>query len=324
MCADHRQSEGREPDGRSLFCQNAFGALRQILFEQFGPRLASAVLMQTGYKCGERTWRRNPEHARGDDGSAILKMWDGIATVDAAEVEIDRSRRHLRVVGRWTDSYESSLQLAEDGIATAPVCHALLGYTSGWATAFLGSPALAIETRCRGRGDAACEFEIRPADAWNGDADHVILALGTTHDALVGELAARDSERAAISHVVTPIIEVWDEILCVPVVGTMDAARNSEMTDRVLQAVVTRQAAAVIIDVTGIELMDTKTTDHFMKMAKAVKLLGSEPILTGISAAIAETVTSIGVELGGILTLRSVGDALRVLLEDDRRTEVES
>jgi len=87
------------------------------------------------------------------------------------------------------------------------------------------------------------------------------------------------------------------------------------MTDRIREAGVRQRARAVIVDITGIELMDTKTADHFIKMAKAVKLLGAEPIITGISPAIAQTLTHIGIELGAIRTLRSLRDALRLLLE---------
>lgn len=131
------------------------------------------------------------------------------------------------------------------------------------------------------------------------------------------KLALIEAQRAAIAQLSTPIIQVWDEILCLPVVGTVDTARSAEMTDRMLDAVVRQRARAVVVDITGIEVMDTKTADHFVKMARAVKLLGAEPIVTGISPSIAQTLTHIGVELAGIRTLRSLRDALRLLLEED-------
>jgi rsbT co-antagonist protein RsbR len=67
----------------------------------------------------------------------------------------------------------------------------------------------------------------------------------------------------------------------------------------------------VIIDITGIDVMDTKTADHFIKMAKAVRLLGAECILSGINPGIAQTLTHIGVDLTGIRTLRNLRDALQ-------------
>lgn len=125
------------------------------------------------------------------------------------------------------------------------------------------------------------------------------------------KLAMIDQQRAAIRELSTPIIEVWDGVLCLPIVGVMDSNRSADMTDSLLKAVVDKRAACTIIDITGIEVMDTRTADHFIRMAKSVQLLGADCVLTGLNPAIAQTIVHMGVEMGGVVTYRSLHDALQ-------------
>lgn len=125
------------------------------------------------------------------------------------------------------------------------------------------------------------------------------------------KLAMIERQREAIRELSTPIMEVWDGVLCLPVVGVMDSHRSAEMTESLLQAIVAKGAECAIIDITGIEAMDTRTADHFLRMAKAVRLLGAHCVLTGINPGIAQTVVHIGVELHGVRTHRSLRDGLR-------------
>jgi len=128
---------------------------------------------------------------------------------------------------------------------------------------------------------------------------------------LEDKLATIDKQRAAIRELSTPVMEVWDGVLCLPVVGVIDTARSSEMTEALLRAVVAKNVACTIIDITGIEVMDTRTADHFIRMAKAVRLLGARCLLTGINPGIAQTIVHMGVDLAGIETHRTLRDALQ-------------
>lgn len=125
------------------------------------------------------------------------------------------------------------------------------------------------------------------------------------------KLATIEQQKVAIQELSTPIMEVWEGVLCVPVVGLMDTARSSEMTSALLQAVVNNGARCAIIDITGIDVMDTRTVDHFIRMAKAIRLLGAECVLTGISPHIAQTVVHMGLDLTNVTTHRSLRDALQ-------------
>jgi rsbT co-antagonist protein RsbR len=125
------------------------------------------------------------------------------------------------------------------------------------------------------------------------------------------KLRTIESQRLAIAELSTPVMQVWDGVLCLPVVGVMDTARSAEMTESLLRAVVEMKTKCCIIDITGIEVMDTGTADHFMRMARAVRLLGAQCVLTGINPHIAQTIVQMGIDLGGIQTHRSLRDALR-------------
>jgi len=87
--------------------------------------------------------------------------------------------------------------------------------------------------------------------------------------------------------------------------------------------VVTKQARTAIVDITGIDVMDTKTADHFIKMAKAIRLLGAECIVTGINPGIAQTLVQIGVDLTQVRTMRNLREALQFHLRDAARQELE-
>jgi rsbT co-antagonist protein RsbR len=131
---------------------------------------------------------------------------------------------------------------------------------------------------------------------------------------LESKLEMIEIQQAAIRELSSPIIEVWAGVLCLPVVGIVDSQRSAEMTEALLDSIVTKRARVAIVDITGIDVMDTKTADHFVKMAKAIRLLGAECIITGINPGIAQTLTHIGVDLTGIRTLRNLRDALQEFL----------
>jgi len=125
------------------------------------------------------------------------------------------------------------------------------------------------------------------------------------------KLATIETQRAAIRELSTPVMEVWDGVLCLPVVGIVDSMRSAQMTDVLLQSIVEKKARCAIVDITGIEVMDTKTVDHFTRMAKAVRLLGAECLLTGVSPNIAHTMVQMGIDLSDVVTHRSLREGLK-------------
>jgi rsbT co-antagonist protein RsbR len=137
------------------------------------------------------------------------------------------------------------------------------------------------------------------------------------------KLATIEMQRAAIRELSTPIIEVWEGVLCLPVVGVLDSTRSAEMTEALLQAIVEKKARCAIIDITGIQVMDTGTADHFLRMARAVRLLGANCMLTGINPAIAQTIIHMGMDLSGVITHRTMRNALqRFVVETEEEADL--
>jgi len=128
---------------------------------------------------------------------------------------------------------------------------------------------------------------------------------------LEAQIGMIEKQRAAIRELSTPIIDVWRGVLCVPIVGVLDSSRASEMTSALLNTVIEKKARFIIIDVTGIDAMDTRATDHFLRMARAVRLLGAECVLSGVNPSVARTITQMGLDLQGLASYRTLRDALQ-------------
>ncbi len=124
--------------------------------------------------------------------------------------------------------------------------------------------------------------------------------------------------RLAIDEISTPILELWDDVLALPIVGVVDSRRSMQIMERLLEEIVQRQSRHVIIDVTGVEMIDTRTADHFLKLIKAVALLGAQCRLTGIRPAVAQTLVDLGINLAGVRASRNLKHALRDLLQGAR------
>lgn len=128
------------------------------------------------------------------------------------------------------------------------------------------------------------------------------------------------AQRTAIDELSCPLIEVWDDVLCVPVVGGLDAARSTRLSEDLLHAVVQRKARYVILDVTGISVMDTETVDHFQRVAAAVRLLGAACVMSGVQPSVAQTMIHMGADLGAVHAHRTLRSALERWVTRSRRT----
>ncbi len=125
------------------------------------------------------------------------------------------------------------------------------------------------------------------------------------------EIANRSEQ--ALRELSTPIISVWDGVLTLPIIGMVDTIRGAEMTEALLSRVGSEQAEYVVIDITGVSVVDTRTADSFIRMSEAVRLVGATCFLTGISPAIAQTIAQLGIDTSRIRTLRRMSDALKVI-----------
>ena len=113
----------------------------------------------------------------------------------------------------------------------------------------------------------------------------------------------------------TPVVKLWDGILALPMIGTLDSARTQVVMESLLQRIVETGAEVAIIDITGVPTVDTLTAQHLLKTVTAARLMGADCIISGIRPQIAQTIVHLGIDLQGIASKASLADALQLAMK---------
>jgi rsbT co-antagonist protein RsbR len=166
----------------------------------------------------------------------------------------------------------------------------------------------------------------RLLDHFKGNSEEAAKALGSIRKIIFFDVSlAIDSyiaanletmrrHQAAIRELSTPVIKVYERILLLPIVGTVDTQRAHQIMETVLVQVVDQQAKVMILDIAGVPVVDIKVADHILKTTAAVQLLGAQTILTGISASVARTVVQLGVEITRMHTRSKLSEGIELAL----------
>lgn len=162
---------------------DALGHLRQSLIRTLGFEQARTFFLKLGYQNGYADclqMKINYEFDSEMDHMAsgpVIHSWEGIVHAAPTELRFDRAKGEFFMTGVWSNSYEADQHLSYNAVGTEPVCWSLMGYASGWSTAFFGSPVLAIEPVCKGKGDANCGWLLKPPAEWGPEAAPYLEAL---------------------------------------------------------------------------------------------------------------------------------------------------
>jgi rsbT co-antagonist protein RsbR len=119
------------------------------------------------------------------------------------------------------------------------------------------------------------------------------------------------SQASQLMELSTPVVKLWDGVIAVPLVGTLDSARTQVVMEKLLQALVDTGSEQAIIDITGVPAVDTQVAQHLLKTVVAARLMGAECTISGIRPQIAQTIVALGIEFGDIVTKASLADALQ-------------
>jgi rsbT co-antagonist protein RsbR len=126
-------------------------------------------------------------------------------------------------------------------------------------------------------------------------------------------------QQREIAELSTPVVKLWDGVLALPIIGTLDSQRTQVVMENLLQSIVDEGATIAIIDITGVPTVDTLTAQHLLKTVAAARLMGADCIISGIRPQIAQTIVHLGVELN-VVSKATLADALSVALRRTGRT----
>ena len=138
---------------------------------------------------------------------------------------------------------------------------------------------------------------------------HTVKAYQKTRE----EVIARQQEE--MLELSTPVVKLWDGVLALPMIGTLDSQRTQLVMESLLQRIVETGSEIAIIDITGVPTVDTLVAQHLLKTVTAIRLMGADAIISGVRPQIAQTIVHLGLDLQGIVTKANLADALALALK---------
>jgi rsbT co-antagonist protein RsbR len=148
------------------------------------------------------------------------------------------------------------------------------------------------------------------------------LALITTEAFMAAREELISRQQQELLELSTPVVKLWDGILALPVIGTLDSARTQVVMESLLQTVVATNSKFAIIDITGVPTVDTLVAQHLLKTITAARLMGAECIISGIRPQIAQTIVHLGINLEDVVTKAKLSDAFALALQRSGRKVV--
>jgi rsbT co-antagonist protein RsbR len=187
------------------------------------------------------------------------------------------------------------------------------GFSSDATAAFIFSLKRPLFDALRTR--TASGPERLAADVWTASelldqlGLHTVRAFQKSREQLI------ERQQHELLELSTPVIKLWDGILALPMIGTLDSARTQVVMESLLQRIAETGAQVAIIDITGVPTVDTMVAQHLLKTVTALRLMGAECIISGIRPQIAQTIVHLGVDLHGVTTKANLADALALALK---------
>lgn len=166
-----------------------------------------------------------------------------------------------------------------------------------------------MHKRILGPGEESLECNQAIASLLHMDAGLICQSLVDKRDALLNE------QSQAVMSMSTPVTEIWDGILLLPIVGIVDSRRSEDIMNAVLESIKTTKAKEFILDISGVAVVDTAVANYLISITKATALMGCRSTISGISPSISKTIVHLGIEIGDVNTTSTMMDALSSAFE---------
>lgn len=267
-------------------------------------------------------WLRELLERRGDE---VLRRWGDIQLHGSATLGVAAGAQEVH------DQAEEVLSALREGLASGRLV------PSGPAYAPLRGLLAELSTRGARGGTTPSEtamgvLALREAvvavaraevASDSVDMEEALVTVGRLVDALAmttfetyvrGREEVINRQGQELLELSTPVVRLWDGVVAVPLVGTLDSSRAQVVMETLLQAIVDQQATVAILDITGVPTVDTLVAQHLLKTATATRLMGADCILSGIRPQTAQTVVELGIDLADITTRATLADALEAAI----------
>lgn len=313
-----------------------------------GPQRFSLMMQAEGQRSIEEDWAiiaAAPDFPRGFAELSKYAYTAGWGRWQLIELDVAGQRACFRVLNSWEGAVQRVLGL-NYGVGLAA------GKFTGFCQRLFGVRCWPVQTKFIAEGDPFDELIIGPSSrsveeelnsladagqATSTDLQRILADVKASAAAREKALAERDrmvselqdkldiiaEQRLAIAALSTPIVQLWDEVLAVPIVGAIDGERTARLMEKLLDAILHNKARAAILDVTGVDAIDADTADNLIRIIRAVQLLGAQGVLSGIGPMVAQTIVDLGVDLTAIRTFSNLREALKACISPaDRRTRL--
>ena len=215
--------------------------------------------------------------------------------------------------GNITDVYGPAYGRVRDMLGDVSRSRGLQGFSPSETAMFVFSLKRPLFTRIR--QELATDVDSLATVTWSATELLDKLGLYTTEVYQKSREEVISRQQQELLELSTPVVKLWDGILALPMIGTLDSARTQVVMESLLQRIVETGADIAIIDITGVPTVDTLTAQHLLKTVTAARLMGAECIISGIRPQIAQTIVHLGVDLGAVITKATLADAFRRALE---------
>jgi len=257
------------------------------------------------------------------DSKAILADWLSELRAAIADSRIDYSEVQkqatelLKLIGKAVeeglDINTPAWQEVREHLDAISRSRAILGLSPQETALFVFSLKRPLFSRLQAR--AANDRETLSREIWV--ITELIDKLGM-HTVNTFQKAREDiinRQQEELLELSTPVVKLWDGVLALPMIGTLDSARTQVVMESLLQRIVETGSEIAIIDITGVPTVDTLVAQHLLKTVTAIRLMGADCIISGIRPQIAQTIVHLGVELQGVTTKATLADALALALK---------
>jgi rsbT co-antagonist protein RsbR len=235
------------------------------------------------------------------------------------EAELERQSRDFlaafaaaAITGGMNDTRGSSWQAVRELLTRISDTRAQRGFTPGETATFVMSLKQPLFAHVR---TMAGDVDTAAAEMWTANVVLDQLALFTVEQYQKSRESVISRQQQEMMELSTPVVTLWEGVLALPLIGTLDSARTQIVMESLLQRIVDTGSRIAILDITGVPTVDTLVAQHLLKTVAAARLMGADCIISGIRPQIAQTIVHLGVDLNSVTTKATLADAFAIALK---------